>query len=77
MATVVTGDFNQARIQDYTTVEWDVVAAGLSKVQQPQVDGVSMHCKRLALSVHMTKQLHFQTLVGALPRLSHIGQELQ
>lgn len=40
IATVVTGDFNQARIQDYAADEWAVIAAGLSKVQQPQVDGV-------------------------------------
>merc|ERR1719433_1010008 len=39
-ATVVAGDFNQARIQDYAADEWAVIAAGLSKVQQPQVDGV-------------------------------------
>jgi len=40
VATVVAGDFNQARIQDYAAGEWAVVAAGLSRVQQPQVDGV-------------------------------------
>jgi hypothetical protein len=29
------------RLQDYAAVEWGVVKAGLSKVQQPQLDGVS------------------------------------
>ena len=41
MATVVTGDFNQARRQDYAAAEWSVIRAALSKVQQPEDDGVS------------------------------------
>merc|ERR1712032_404857 len=40
IATVIAGDFNQARLQDYTAAEWAVIAAGLSKVQQPRIDGV-------------------------------------
>jgi len=41
LATVVAGDFNQARAQEYTADEWAVVAQGLSKIQQPLADGVS------------------------------------
>eukprot|EP00928_Gymnodinium_smaydae_P088900 TRINITY_DN72938_c0_g1_i1.p1 TRINITY_DN72938_c0_g1~~TRINITY_DN72938_c0_g1_i1.p1 ORF type:complete len:412 (-),score=48.15 TRINITY_DN72938_c0_g1_i1:9-1244(-) len=41
LATVITGDFNQARQKDYSEAEWRVIAAGLAKVQQPENDGVA------------------------------------
>eukprot|EP00927_Polykrikos_kofoidii_P070905 TRINITY_DN67274_c0_g1_i1.p1 TRINITY_DN67274_c0_g1~~TRINITY_DN67274_c0_g1_i1.p1 ORF type:complete len:410 (-),score=27.39 TRINITY_DN67274_c0_g1_i1:110-1339(-) len=41
IATIITGDFNQARQQDYSAKEWSVIAAALSKIKQPQNDGVS------------------------------------
>lgn len=41
-ATIVLGDFNQPRSQDYGAEEWDVIVAGLSNqdVAQPEDDGV-------------------------------------
>ena len=39
-AVLISTDFNQARRKDYTIREWEVVQAGLRKIDQPSADGV-------------------------------------
>merc|ERR1719215_2145615 len=72
IGTLVAGDFNQARIQDYMTDEWSIVSAGLSKVSQPQVDGVSDAMQRAGFVCAWDKRAPLTNFHGrAAPPFTH------